>query len=291
MQVNSHQAELNKENQQITNRKNRRSPLSLVPDEILELIASQLVLSFRDVLAFSATARRIRSVLRMLTAQPSRIEDPLGTDMLDQELTDQRLIRAVIIEVNFTLADSQRQSEQLRRFLSRATHIRYLCIRRPALNQDPPAVAPHRGEMQRPKSATHPFPLRAVHFQHKGSYLGNLTHLELSGLTIHPFIFAHLPQLTHLKLSLAEQYDVYSTTNALEVIPAARVCKLVGFEIGGLYITMDNAERLRVVDACVSAWPDLEILNLFSLKNGKALGWASYSEVRHPDSGTMARHS
>ncbi|KAG8742160.1 hypothetical protein FRC10_001968 [Ceratobasidium sp. 414] len=240
--------------------------MSLMPDEVLQLIASQPVLSFRDLLALSATARRIRSTLKMLAAQPLRVEDPLGTDMLDQEGLG--LIRYDLFV---------------------ATHIRYLCISRPALDQAPKTVT-HVYYMDRPKSATHPFPLRSAHFQHSSSYLGNLTHLEISSLVVHSFIFAHLPLLTHLKLSLAEQHDTYSTTQALDVVSAAGGCKLVGFEIG-LHVILANAERLRVVDACVSAWPDLEILNLFSLNNGKVPGWFDHSQVKHLDLGAMVHRS
>ncbi|KAG8793063.1 hypothetical protein FRC12_003996 [Ceratobasidium sp. 428] len=180
---------------------------------------------------------------------------------------------AISINAKFTIAESQRQTEQLRQFLIQAPRLRYLCIRRPALDSNPNHNFPlYLRDLQRLKSTKNPFPLRSAHFQHpaSGTYLSNLTHLGLCGLSIHPLIFAYLPQLTHLKLSLDEHHDPYTEVQALEFISAAKGCKLQGFEIG-MYVVARNTERLLVVDACVTAWPELEIFNMFSLVDGKVL--------------------
>lgn len=55
------------------------------------MIASQLVLSFADLIAFSSISRRIRTVTKFLVAQPLRIEDPFATDALEEELLNPTL--------------------------------------------------------------------------------------------------------------------------------------------------------------------------------------------------------
>jgi hypothetical protein len=173
---------------------------------------------------------------------------------------------AAKINVQFTLAESQTHSEQLRRLLSRTPRLRYLSIRRPA--PDPLDCVP-RYEPSRSKTASHPFPLRSSHFQqHPGPYLDNLTHLDLRGLSIHPFLFSRLPGLTHLKLSLADRRDAYLATDALNIVSAAKGCKMIGFEIG-LHVGAQPRERLDVIKACVDAWPGLQILNLLSAEGGR----------------------
>ncbi|KAG8722364.1 hypothetical protein FRC08_003315 [Ceratobasidium sp. 394] len=241
--------------------------ISCIPDEVLELIASQLVLTFHDVVAFSSTSQRIHAATKFLIATPLYIEDPAGTEKLDLELANPGLglVRSAIIDTKFTLAQSQPQSEQLRQLICRAPRLRYLSLRRPA--PDPLEFTP-RYEPSRSKTAAHPFPLRSSHFQNTSRYLGNLTHLELCGLSMHPFLFSRFPNLTHLKLSLAGQRDAYLATDALNIVAAARGCKLVGFEIG-LHVGIEPRERLSVVKACIAAWPNLETLNLLSAENNK----------------------
>lgn len=167
----------------------------------------------------------------------------------------------MMIDVNFTSANAQSQSEQLRILLSRAFRLRYLRLRRPPLN---PLNCTPRLDPSRCKTEAHPFPLRSSHFRSSNLYLSNLTHLELRGLSVHPFLLSHFPQLTHLKLSLAEQYDGYPAVEALNVIAAIRGCNLVAFEIG-LHVTTSEHERLDVLRACVAAWPNISTLYLFSL--------------------------
>ncbi|KAG9081004.1 hypothetical protein FRC07_014699, partial [Ceratobasidium sp. 392] len=242
--------------------------IACIPEEVLELIASQLVLTFHDVVAFSSTSTRIRAATKFLIARPVLIEDLPGARKLNSELTNLTLglVRSTIINTKFTLAESQSQSEQLRQLLGQAPRLRYLAIRRPA--PDPLEFTP-RYEPSRSKTAAHPFPLRSSHFQpYNSAYLANLTHFELSGLSIHPFLFARFLRLTHLKLSLAGQRDAYLATDALNIVSAAKGCKLIGFEIG-LHIGTQPHERLNVVKACVAAWPNLEILNLFSADEAK----------------------
>ncbi|KAG9081002.1 hypothetical protein FRC07_014700, partial [Ceratobasidium sp. 392] len=242
--------------------------IACMPEEVLELIASQLVLAFHDVVSFSSTSRRIHTATKFLIARPVFIEGLAGTEKQDGGLTNPTLglVRSAVIDTKFTLAESQSQNEQLRQLLGQAPRLRYLAIRRPA--PDPLEFTP-RYEPSRSKTAAHPFPLRSSHFQPSNSaYLASLTHLELSGLSIHPFLFARFPRLTHLKLSLAGQRDAYLATDALNVISAAKGCKLIGFEIG-LHIGTQPHERLNVVKACVAAWPNLEILNLFSADEAK----------------------
>ncbi|KAG9079861.1 hypothetical protein FRC06_007371, partial [Ceratobasidium sp. 370] len=65
--------------------------MSCMPDEVLELIASQLVLTLHDVVAFSSTSRRIRAATKFLTAKPLCVEDPAGTEKLDHELANPAL--------------------------------------------------------------------------------------------------------------------------------------------------------------------------------------------------------
>ena len=62
-----------------------------MPDEVLELVASQLVLSFGDVVAFASTSRRIHAATKFLIAQPLRVQDPLETAALDAELLNPAL--------------------------------------------------------------------------------------------------------------------------------------------------------------------------------------------------------
>ncbi|KAG8742159.1 hypothetical protein FRC10_001967 [Ceratobasidium sp. 414] len=241
--------------------------ISCMPDEVLELIASQLVLTFHDVIAFSSTSRRIHAATKFLAAQPLCIEDPAGTEKLDHELANPGLglVRSAIIDAKFTLAQSQPQTEQLRQLLCKAPRLRYLSIRRPA--PDPLEFTP-RYEPSRSKTAAHPFPLRSSHFQNASKYLDNLTHLELCGISIHPFLFSRFPRLTHLKLSLAGQRDAYLATDALGIVSAAKGCNLTAFEIG-LHVGTETRERLNVVKACIAAWPSLETLSLFSTENAQ----------------------
>jgi hypothetical protein len=96
-------------------------------------------------------------------------------------------LRAATINVKFTLSNAPSQSEQLRKLLARAPRLRSLALRRPL----PETFKESRWEPTRSKTATHPFPLRSSHLQ--SSYLAELTHLELSGLSIHPMIFTRLP--------------------------------------------------------------------------------------------------
>ncbi|KAG8793062.1 hypothetical protein FRC12_003995 [Ceratobasidium sp. 428] len=246
----------------------RMMSISCLPEEVLELIASQLVLTFHDVVAFSSTSRRIRTATKFLTAQPLCIKDTDGTEKLYHELSNTTLglVRSAIIDVNFTVAKSQDHSEQLRELLSRTPRLRYLSVRRPA--PDPLDFTP-RYEPSRSKTAIHPFPLRSSHFQPlNATYLANLTHLDLSGISIHPFLFTRFPRLTHIKLSLVNQRDAYLATDALNIIAAAKGCRLIGFEIG-LHVGIQPHERLNVVKACITAWPSLETLNLFSTHGGK----------------------
>ncbi|KAF8601818.1 hypothetical protein BDV93DRAFT_607930 [Ceratobasidium sp. AG-I] len=250
--------------------------ISSMPDEVLELIASQLVLSFGDVVAFSSTSRRIHATTKFLVAQPLRVEDPLDTDVLEDELSNPALglVRSMIMDVNFTTSSGQAQSEQLRLLLSRTPRLRYLSLHRPPL--DPLDCVP-RWEPSRSKTASHPFPLRSSHFHPSAAYLSNVTHLDLGGLSIHPFLLSRFPQLTHLKLSLAERHDAYLPTEALSVIAAGKGCNLVAFEIG-LHIGATQKERLDVVRACVTTWPGLHTLNLFSVdQEGRIPSLATYS--------------
>ncbi|QRW07108.1 hypothetical protein RhiLY_06107 [Ceratobasidium sp. AG-Ba] len=238
-----------------------------LPDEVLELIGSQLILRFQDVIAFSVTSRRVYEAIKLLTTQPLRVSDLDVVDSVCKVPTSPRLglIRSAVVDVKFTLAESQKQSDQLRQLLFQAPRLRYLSLRRPV--PDPLDCSP-RFEPSRSKTSAHPFPLRSSHFQAPGLYLKQLTHLELVGLSIHPLIFAKLPCLTHLKLTLSGQQDAYLATDALNIIAFAKNCKITGFEMS-LHVGLVARERLSVAKACVAAWPNLRTLNLLSTEGGR----------------------
>ncbi|KAG8793064.1 hypothetical protein FRC12_003997 [Ceratobasidium sp. 428] len=251
-----------------------RAFISGLPDEILELITSQLVLSFRDVISFSSVSRQIHSATQAFIsriAQPLHVEDASGTTGLEKELVNPTLgsVRAVIVDVNFAQTVPQRHSEQLRQFLSRMPRLRHLSICQPTFTSLQ-SQARHRNG--RPATSIYPFPLRASHFQYSSLYLNNLTHLEICGLSVNPFLFARLPWLTHLKLSIARHGDAYNGGEALNLITAGRGCSLTSFEIGLHVPPQDMAgcfsDGIPIAKACVSAWPDLQILNLFSVEKG-----------------------
>lgn len=65
--------------------------MSSMPDEVLELIASQLALTFGDVIAFSSTSRRIHGATKFLVAEPLRVEDAVETDVLEDQLLNPAL--------------------------------------------------------------------------------------------------------------------------------------------------------------------------------------------------------
>ncbi|QRV78147.1 hypothetical protein RhiJN_06162 [Ceratobasidium sp. AG-Ba] len=228
--------------------------------ELIELIASQDVLNVRDVLAFSSTCTQIRQATRLLTAPPLYLEDPSGTDVLTSELSNGHLglVRAAIVHVRFTIAESKSQSEQLRLVLSKMPNIKYLALRcctDKVLNTSDPA-------RDRPKVVAYPFPLRSTHFQR--GYLSNLSRLELSSLSINVFVFAHMPRLTHLKLTLSSSYDGDGASEVHPLITAARDCRLLGFKISFKPLDDETSERLAVVKACSATWPCLQILNIIS---------------------------
>ncbi|KAJ1305022.1 hypothetical protein OPQ81_000065 [Rhizoctonia solani] len=250
-----------------------------MPNEVVELIASQLTLSFKDVIAFSLTSRRIHEATAFLVTRPLLVEDMNGTAVLHNESNPAfGLSRASVVNVKFVMGDARAQSdqsEQLRSFLARAPRLRYLALRRPPHPIDKQDV-PLRWGPSRCKTSTHPFPLRTCHFRTGGSYLSNLTHLDLSDLSIHPMIFSRLLSLTHLKLSLYGHQDAYLPSEVLNIITSAKACKLVAFEIG-MDPTTDRRERMDVVRACARTWPSLRTLNLVSADSeGKVLnldGW------------------
>ncbi|KAF8754491.1 RNA uridylyltransferase [Rhizoctonia solani] len=106
--------------------------MTLMPTEVIELIASQLTLSFKDVIAFSLTSRRVHEATAFLVTKPLLSEDirdtggPGGRDN-----TSIGLSRALIVDLKFTLASEEAsvESEQLRRLLVRAPRLRYLALR------------------------------------------------------------------------------------------------------------------------------------------------------------------
>ncbi|EUC57280.1 F-box protein [Rhizoctonia solani AG-3 Rhs1AP] len=260
----------------IPNTSNSLYPISMcsMPNEVIALVASQLILSFKDVIAFSATSRRIHEATSFLVTKPLLVEDLHGTTGLNREANPTfGLSRASVVNVKFATGDTRiqsEQSEQLRCLLARAPRLRYLALHRPALPIDK-KEPPVRWEPTRSKTSAYPFPLRTSHFPTKGSYLSKLTHLDLSGLSIHPMIFSRLSNLTHLKLSLCSHQDAYFPSEVLSIITFAKACKLVAFEIG-MHVMADQRERLNVVRACVEAWPSLKILDLVSAdREGKAL--------------------
>ncbi|KAG8687988.1 hypothetical protein FRC11_006248 [Ceratobasidium sp. 423] len=250
-----------------------------MPNEVIELIASQLTLSFRDVIAFSLTSRRIHEAIAFLVTEPLLVGDIHETNGLNNEISPGLgLSRALVVNMKFIPVpdEAPMQSEQLRRLLTRAPRIRYLALRRsppPINNQE----APLRWEPTRSKTSAHPFPLRTSHFLSGSSYLSSLTHLDMSDLSIHPMIFSRLPNLTHLRLSFCGHQDAYLPSEVLNIITFAKTCKLVAFEIGMLAV-VDQRERTNVVRACAGAWPTLRTLNLVSADSeGKVLslgdGW------------------
>ncbi|CAE6510913.1 unnamed protein product [Rhizoctonia solani] len=251
-----------------------------MPNEVIELIASQLTLSLKDVIAFSLTSRRIREATAFLVTEPLLVGDIHETNVSSREINPSLgLSRALIVNMKFTLAPDEAlvQSEQLRRLLIRAPRLRYFALRRPSLpiNEQETAL---RWEPTRSKTSAHPFPLRTSHFLSGSSYLSSLTHLDLSDLSIHPMVFSRLPNLTHLKLSFCGHQDAYLPSEVLNIITFAKICKLVAFEIGMLAV-VDQRERMNVIRACAGAWPTLKTLNLVSTDpEGKVLslgdGWA-----------------
>ncbi|KAH7338424.1 hypothetical protein B0J17DRAFT_662471, partial [Rhizoctonia solani] len=264
------------------------SPISMwsMPNEVIELIASQLTLSFKDVIAFSLTSRRIHEATSFLVTRPLLVEDVNSTAALENEHNPAfGLSRASLINVKFITGDvraQSEQSEQLRCLLARAPRLRYLALRRPPLLTEKQET-PTRWEPTRSKTSAHPFPLRTSHFTAGGSYLSNLTHLDLTDLSIHPMIFSRLPNLTHLKLSLTGHQDAYLPSEVLNIITFAKACKLVAFEVG-MHALVEQRERLNVVRACVGAWPSLKTLNLVSADSeGKVLslgdGWVKPENV------------
>ncbi|CAE7108921.1 unnamed protein product [Rhizoctonia solani] len=251
-------------------------PISVcsMPNEVIELIASQLILSFKDVIAFSSASRRIREATAFLVTKPLLIEDTAGTMAFDSEATSTiGLSRAAVVNVKFVTGDTRiqsEQSEQLRCLLARAPRLRYLALQRPPLPTDKQGT-PIRWEPTRSKTSAHPFPLRTCHFPVRGTYLPNLTHLDLSDLSLHPMIFSRLPNLTHLKLSLSGHQDAYLPSEVINIITFAKSCKLIAFEVG-MHAMTDQRERLNVAKACVGAWPSLRTLNLVSADpKGKVL--------------------
>ncbi|KAG8794722.1 hypothetical protein FRC12_022237 [Ceratobasidium sp. 428] len=266
-----------------------RTFISGLPNEILELIASQIILSFRDVISFSLVSRRIHSATQTFVsriARPLHVEDSSGTMGLEKELTNPTLksVRAAVVDVNFVLTVPQHHSEQLRQFLSRMPRLRHLSICQPTFTS---LQSQTRRRDGRPTTSVYPFPLRASHFQDSSLYLNNLTHLEICGLSVNPFLFARLPWLTYLKLSIARHGDGYSNSEALSLINAARGCSLTSFEIS-LHAPVRSpfllSEDIPIAKACVSAWPDLQILNLFSVEKAvvprtSELIWQDLSRV------------
>ncbi|CAE6384929.1 unnamed protein product [Rhizoctonia solani] len=255
-----------------TSRRRENITMTLMPTEVIELIASQLTLSFKDVIAFSLTSRRVHEATAFLVTKPLLSEDirdtggPGGRDN-----TSIGLSRALIVDLKFTLASEEAsvESEQLRRLLVRAPRLRYLALRRPPLsieNQE----ATIRWEPTRSKTSAHPFPLRTSHFQPGAAYLSSLTHLDLNDLSIHPMILPRFPNLTHLKLSLSGHQDAYLPSEVMNIISFAKSCKLVAFEVG-MHAVVGQRERLSVVKACVGAWPGLRILNLVSARSGQKI--------------------
>ncbi|GAB1521102.1 hypothetical protein RhiTH_004193 [Rhizoctonia solani] len=120
-----------------TSRRRENITMTLMPTEVIELIASQLTLSFKDVIAFSLTSRRVHEATAFLVTKPLLSEDirdtggPGGRDN-----TSIGLSRALIVDLKFTLASEEAsvESEQLRRLLVRAPRLRYLALRRPPLS-------------------------------------------------------------------------------------------------------------------------------------------------------------
>ncbi|CUA69844.1 hypothetical protein RSOLAG22IIIB_04099 [Rhizoctonia solani] len=251
-------------------------PISMcsMPNEVIALVASQLILSFKDVIAFSSTSRRVHEATAFLVTKPLLVEDVHDTTALNHEANPTfGLSRAAVINVKFVTGDARiqsQQSEQLRCLLARAPRLRYLALHCPPLPADKQET-PVRWEPTRSKTSAYPFPLRTSHFPAGGSYLSNLTHLDLSDLSIHPMIFSRLPNLTHLKLSLCGHQDAYFPSEVLNIITFAKACKLVAFEVG-MHAMADQRERLSVIRACAGAWPTIRVLNLVSADmEGKVL--------------------
>ncbi|CEL59943.1 hypothetical protein RSOLAG1IB_09227 [Rhizoctonia solani AG-1 IB] len=208
--------------------------ITSMPTEVIELIASQLILGFKDVIAFSSTSRRVHEATAFLITKPLLVEDIRDIDDLSSRVNMHiGLSRALIANVKFSQAAEEApvQSEQLRRLLSGTPRLRYLVLRRPPLsveNQETPI----RWEPTRSKTSAHPFPLRSSHFQRGTSYLSNVTHLELSDLSIHPMILPRFPNLTHLKLSFCGHQDAYLPSEVLNIINFAKLVDWLHLRLG-----------------------------------------------------------
>jgi hypothetical protein len=57
-----------------------------MPTEVIELIASQLILGFKDVIAFSSTSRRVHEATAFLITKPILVEDIRDIDDLSSRV-------------------------------------------------------------------------------------------------------------------------------------------------------------------------------------------------------------
>ncbi|CAE7114713.1 unnamed protein product [Rhizoctonia solani] len=229
------------------------------PQELIDSIARYSGLTAEEALAFSRAHPHFRdSITNWIPVHVHVTQGDAKLELASALSAHAPNPETVILDLDFRHDQYQEEAIQL---LSEIQSLRHL-----ALRQYPPEMQPTRDGRQ--NFFPYPAPLSSELIQ--DSNLKNLTHLELSCLSIPFFMFKKLPRLTHLKLTMARThgYDYYDT---LQYVDDARACSMNMFEISlhtHFATDRDEGRGLQIVEKCVKNWPELKVLNLISDSEG-----------------------